>query len=153
MDKYLWAGHRNAHRVTMEKHIGRKLSYNEVVHHKNGNKSDNNIENLEILSRAEHASIHHKKAVTVMLECLQCGKKFERLERVYRRNLKDGTEIYCSKSCLGKAKLPSQSNRIPEEIREEMYRRYDKGDTCYKISKDLKLCKESVYYIIKRRKL
>ena len=49
------------HRVMMEEHIGRKLTPNEVVHHKNENKSDNRIENLQVMTRAEHTSYHRRK--------------------------------------------------------------------------------------------
>ena len=31
-----------------------------VVHHRNENKSDNRLENLQLVSRAEHMTIHHK---------------------------------------------------------------------------------------------
>ena len=48
------------HRFVMEQYIGRKLSNKEIVHHKNGNKADNRIKNLEIVTRAEHAHIHNK---------------------------------------------------------------------------------------------
>jgi len=46
------------HKAIMEKHIGRKLRANEAVHHKNRIRNDNRLENLQLLTHAEHKAIH-----------------------------------------------------------------------------------------------
>ena len=43
----------------MEESIGRRLGYNEVVHHKDENPLNNEISNLEIVYRGDHSRIHN----------------------------------------------------------------------------------------------
>jgi hypothetical protein len=46
------------HRHLMQQHLQRKLTRDEVVHHINEDKLDNRIENLVVVSRAEHRRLH-----------------------------------------------------------------------------------------------
>lgn len=49
---------RDEHRALMEQHLGRKLNRDEVVHHINGNKRDNSIENLQVMPLSDHSRMH-----------------------------------------------------------------------------------------------
>lgn len=51
-------GYKLAHRKAIEESIGRALTKNEVVHHIDGDRTNNNIENLVLTDSSGHGKIH-----------------------------------------------------------------------------------------------
>lgn len=47
------------YRKIVEQHLNRKLKPSEIIHHVNGNHSDNRIENLQITTRIVHPKFHN----------------------------------------------------------------------------------------------
>ncbi|MFC1972515.1 HNH endonuclease signature motif containing protein [Chloroflexota bacterium] len=63
------------HRWVKEKELGRRLAKGEIVDHINGNKQDNKLENLQILTAKEH----YKKHVVPILEARREAQISEKL--------------------------------------------------------------------------
>ena len=101
------------HRVLAEQKLGRRLEANEVVHHLNGKRWDNRMENLKVMDRREHSKLVNKpyeetgvpsvclpmelelehkflnrqEIVTKIKQCKVCNKSFT------------GRNNCCSKNC------------------------------------------------------
>lgn len=61
--KYVWfsdGSGEKEHRYIMEQHLGRKLNRDEVVHHIDGNRANNVLSNLALMSRGEHSALHRR---------------------------------------------------------------------------------------------
>jgi hypothetical protein len=69
-----------------------------VIHHKDQNKVNNSIDNLELMEWGEHSAHHHEiadAAKYVTVTCVGCDQPLRRLAIAVR----NGTKQYCSRAC------------------------------------------------------
>jgi len=105
----------------MENHLKRLLKPYEVVHHKNRNKHDNAIKNLEVLTKSVHIQQHglQVKKKIAKCKCPECGVVF--LRAYNQTHLIKKTKynfVCCSRSCSGKFKRKIQLHGLTAEMKD-----------------------------------
>ena len=97
---YSWGRRLLEHRLVWWNETGHVVGQGEVVHHLNGDGSDNRFENLQLLTVDEHNEIHHMCDAPVEFVCPTCSTPFVRSARYVRTRTNRGAKtFYCSRRC------------------------------------------------------
>ena len=109
------AGKVYEHRYVMSLHLGRWLNTDEVVHHKDKDRTNNDISNLELTNVRDHAILHAVENGTVYEErfCEHCYKPFNTTEAKDQR--------FCSVECV---KCNSKRFEVPKDKLNELLWKY-----------------------------
>ena len=113
-------------KLLMAVHLGRDLDDDEEVHHIDKNPLNNDLSNLVVMTKSEHAKLHGEERRIVfednVMICPICGKKFiwtaHRQQNAYRNSLRSSKKInaamgpFCSKHCSGQYTRMVQDGKI-----------------------------------------
>ena len=116
------------HRHEASVMLGRWLCPQEVVHHKDKDKCNNNHSNLEVMSCSEHARLHKIESLDQLKplsECKVCGA-----EHKYKQ--------YCSNECrlIGRRKVKNRPSKkeLTQKLKNNSFlsvgREYGVSDNC-----------------------
>ncbi|MDY6857490.1 MAG: HNH endonuclease signature motif containing protein [Thermodesulfobacteriota bacterium] len=81
------SGYVKEHIFVMSEYLGRKLSAGEVVHHINEDRSDNRIENLRLMARSDHVSLHLKGRRKSKEHCKKISDSKKAIVHLIQRNV------------------------------------------------------------------
>lgn len=85
------------HHLVWEKETGLPVPDGCIIHHKDRNKHNNVISNLQMMSIKEHGLLHKRPKKKARLLCPCCKKIFVR----EARNVKKKNLNFCSRQCSG----------------------------------------------------
>lgn len=128
------------HRYVMSEFMGRPLASDEIVHHKDEDRGNNDISNLEIMTPSQHGTHHSKPAQVMTLICKKCGKEVFRSARQV-----NGKRLFCSRSCSASFYGRGERETLPHG-----YGKYRSGCRC-RVCRQANCDRMKNYYAQKRK--
>lgn len=123
----------DTHRLVWEQANG-PIPAGLVVHHINGDKRDNRLENLALMTPAAHSALHNNKHQRVKA-CEVCRREFEPAPTKRKRARTCSPE--CMKALQSKiAKERTAGKRLTPDMVREARRRFADGETATAIAEE-----------------
>lgn len=130
-------------RYRMSVKLGRRLNSDEHVDHEDGDRSNDHIDNLQILSpQANNLKRVQERGLTATMtqvKCPQCSKMFEMKTAQYNYKLSVGTQPCCSRSCATAHAHPNMSH-----MADQIKALRAQGKSVYAISDELGIARNTV---------
>jgi hypothetical protein len=120
------------HRLVVENSLRRYLASDEFVHHRDGNKQNNDLNNLEVVTAAEHRQKHRIKPKK--LTCPRCLNVFT--AKIVAGGNKYSVATYCSAICSSAAKAEKISHKLKNKATTKKAAQ-SQNDTCLVCEKPL----------------
>ena len=116
-------GYVYVHRLVMEEKLGRRLSRAETIHHKDGNRLNNSIDNLELISNREHVFRHRRERIAKA--CPVCGNMTRNI-----RFCSDACSHFDQRKVVNRPAKKELSSLIWKKSISEIARGYSVSDSC-----------------------
>jgi hypothetical protein len=143
--EYKWAksfGRKTTlHRAIMERHLGYALPSSVHVHHINGDKKDNRLENLQVIAAVDHGLLHAPPQYPTTKVCPVCGVTYRPHKTKRKRS------VSCGAVC-GQVMAGLKRRKLDANQRQQVRELYASGLTQTELAANFGVSQSTIWAIV-----